>query len=389
MTQTTIPGNTSQAGNGWNRLRPWLAPLLCLTALGCSRERPRPDPEPPPYELVDGGRLRIRDDLVPLLKFERVEESEVAAEVGGLGNVSFAPGAAYALRVPFNGFVETVHVDVGQIVNDNQPLATIRSSDLAKLRADLERMTAEVEAEQDAFKRAVSLVTSGAIPDRKIVELRSRVASLQAQASGIRQSLQAARVETNGGDLLELRAPRGGHIIVRRLDPGELVEDPDNTPAFVIADPQKLVVKASFPERDAPLLAEGFSCRITVPSLGDMNFSGRVNSVVRAIDPDTRSVHAVCGFDQFDSRLRAEMLARVTVHVHGSTRVLVPRSAVLLRRDSRVVLVRNGRNELERRAVVTGVNVDSKLEVISGLSAGEEVVVEGAVLLDGELDRLL
>jgi len=260
---------------------------LCAQFAGCGRERPRPDPEPAPYELVGGDRLRVREDLLPMLKFERVNESEVAAEVGGLGNVSFAAGAAYALRVPFNGFVETVDVDVGQIVTDNQPLATIRSSDLAKLRADLERMTAEIEAEQDAYKRAVSLVTSGAIPDRKIVGLRSRVASLQAQAGGIRQSLQAARVAASGGDLLELHAPRGGHIIVRRLDPGELVEGPENTPAFVVADPQRLVVKASFPERDAPLLAEGFSCRITVPALGDITFPGRMASVVRAIDPAT------------------------------------------------------------------------------------------------------
>jgi cobalt-zinc-cadmium efflux system membrane fusion protein len=369
-----------------------IAAILALVAVplaGCSRERPRPNPELPPYELVEGGRLRVREDLLPLLKCEKVDESEVAAEIGGLGNISFAPGAAYALRVPFNGFVESVHVDVGQIVTDNQPLATVHSSDLAKLRADLDRMTAEIESEQDAYRRAVTLVSSGAIPDRKIVELKSRVASLQAQAGGLRQSLQAVRASPSGGDLLELHAPRGGHVIVRKLDPGEQVEDPENTPAFVIADPQRLVVKAHFPERDAPLLAEGFPCRIIVPSLGDVALPGRVSSVVRAIDPQTRSVQVVCTIDEIDSRLRAEMLARVTVHIHGPLRVLVPRSAVLLRRDTRVVLVRHGDRELERRTVVVGVNVDTKLEVISGLSAGEEVVVEGAVLLDGELDRLL
>src|SRR5262249_23337308 len=71
--------------------------VLALAIAGCSRERPRPDPEPPPYELVEGERLRVREDLVPLLRFERVDESAVAAEIGGLGHVSFAPGAAYAL----------------------------------------------------------------------------------------------------------------------------------------------------------------------------------------------------------------------------------------------------------------------------------------------------
>jgi multidrug efflux pump subunit AcrA (membrane-fusion protein) len=54
-----------------------------------------------------------------------------------------------------------------------------------------------------------------------------------------------------------------------------------------------------------------------------------------------------------------------------------------------VVLVRRGERELERRPVVVGASVDSQLEIASGLNEGEEVVVEGAVLLDGELDRLL
>ncbi len=83
------------------------------------------------------------------------------------------------------------------------------------------------------------------------------------------------------------------------------------------------------------------------------------------------------------------MLASVTVIVKGENMLVVPRAAVLLRRDTHVVLVRRGERDLERCTVVVGGNVDSKVEIVSGVSEGEEVVVEGAVLLDGELDRLL
>lgn len=373
--------------SGCTRLLPLF--LIPLVALGCRRELPPRAAEAAPFEVVDGDKLRIREDLAGLLKFERVDASEVAAEIGGLGNLSFAPGAAYALRVPFNGFVEKVHVEAGQIVQDNQLLATIRSSEVAKLRADLKRLTAELESQEDALKRGLAASMSGAIPERRVVELKSKVASLRAEATGIRQSLAAGRATETGSDVLELYAPRAGHVITRKLDPGELVEDPDNVPAFVIADPEKLVLKASFPERDAPLLKEGFSCQISVVTLGEESIPGKVLSVVRAIDPASRSVQAIIAIDGTDSRLRAEMLARVTVHVHGPTRVLVPRSAVLLRRDTRVVLVRAGEREIVRRTVTVGAQVGSKLEVISGLSAGEDVVVDGAVLLDGELDRLL
>jgi cobalt-zinc-cadmium efflux system membrane fusion protein len=365
----------------------WAAGLAVM--VGCQQERPRNVVEDAPFEVVEGKFLRVREDLIPNLRFATAEESDVAAEVSGLGHVTFAPGAAYALRVPFGGFVETVNVGVGQVVEENQVLATIRSAELAKMRADYQRMSAELTAQVDALKRAKTLLATGAGPERNVIALAATVGSLEAQRTGIRHALLAARTDENGDDLLELRAPRGGHVITRRLDPGELAEDPENIPAFVIADPTRLVVKANFPERDAPLLSVGFPCGATVPSLGETSLPAHVSAVVQAIDPESRTVEVVCTFDSLDSRLRAEMLARVKVSVKGPPRVLVPRSAVLLRRDSRVVLVRRGERELERRTIVVGVQLDSKLEVLSGVSAGEEVVVDGAVLLDGELDRLL
>ena len=53
------------------------------------------------------------------------------------------------------------------------------------------------------------------------------------------------------------------------------------------------------------------------------------------------------------------------------------------------LLVRHGEGELERRPVVVGASVDTRLVVLSGVNEGDEVVSAGAVLLDGELDRLL
>lgn len=362
---------------------------VCTIVAGCQQQRPPASVEEAPFEIFSGHALRVRADLAEHIRFAKAEESEIAAEVSGLGRVSFAPGASYALRVPFGGFVETVQVGVGQVVQEGEVLATIRSSELAKMRADYQRITADLASQTDALKRAKGLLATGASPERKVVELESAVGSLEAQRTGIRHALLAAQTNEIGDDHLELRAPRAGHVIVRRLDPGELAEDPDNVPAFVIADPRRLIVKANFPERDAPLLNIGFPCRIVVSSLGDSELPAHVSAVVQAIDPESRTVEVVCTFDSVDSRLRAEMLARVKVTVKGPPRVLIPRSAVLLRRDARVVLVRRGERDLERRAVIVGAQLESQLEIISGVSAGEEVVVEGAVLLDGELDRLL
>ena len=94
-------------------------------------------------------------------------------------------------------------------------------------------------------------------------------------------------------------------------------------------------------------------------------------------------------FDAITTGVRAHMLAHITVAVQGEPQLVVPREAVLLRRDTRVVLVRHGECQLERRPVIVGTSVDTRLVILSGVNEGDEVVSAGAVLLDGELDRLL
>lgn len=83
------------------------------------------------------------------------------------------------------------------------------------------------------------------------------------------------------------------------------------------------------------------------------------------------------------------MVARVLVRVKGKYGLVVPRSAVLLRRDDYVVFVRRGDDEIERRVVQTGLNFGKDIQIVTGLSEGEIVITEGAVLFDGELDRHL
>ena len=363
---------------------------VVLLFVGCHHsDRPTANVEEAPYKLTESGTLQVRADLVPLLRFAKAKKSNIQAELPGVGDIAFAPGAMVALRVPFDGIAESVEVFPGQTVAVDQVLARIRSSELAKMRADVRRLTAELGGEYDAVKRASVLVEKEAISNRKVVELEAKIGGLEAQRTGILVALRSARTTQDGEDLFELRSPRAGQVIQRKIDPGEQVHDPAHEPAFVIVDPHNLIVLANFPERDAPLLKEGFDCRIEIPSLGETRFEGKVRSVVQAIDPTNRTVQVSCGFNSPDPRLRADMLARVTIVVHGSPMLIVPRESVLLRRDTRVVLVRKGERELERRAVVVGSSVDSQLEIASGLSDGEEVVVEGAVLLDGELDRFL
>lgn len=370
---------------------PMAAAWLMAIAAGCERhtEPVKRVVEEAPFRMNEAGFLAVRPDIAKALEYTHVEKSEVFAEVHGVGEIDFSPGSLTALRIPFEGIIETVEVAAGAKVSKDDVLARIRSSELARMRAEVRRINAELEGHYDAQRRVQDLVQGDVISSRRLVELKAKIGSLEADRNGSLVALRAARTTEHGEDLFELRSPRDGQVIERHIDPGEHAHDPENQPSFIIADPTSLIVTASFPERDAPLLKEGFLCRVEVPALGDVPLTGRVTSVVRAIDRQRRTVDVTCSFDGLPPGVRAHMLAHVAVAVRGDPQLVVPREAVLLRRDARVVLVRRGDNELERRPVVVGTSIDTRLVILSGVQEGEEVVSSGAVLLDGELDRLL
>ncbi len=366
--------------------------VLLLYATGCGQaiSAPSRQVELAPYEVTQAGTLKVRQDLATHLVGELARTASRAAEVEGAGHVMFAPGASYAVRAPFDGYVESVAVQVGDSVEAGARLATLRSSEVAHLRAEVRRLGATLDMEQDAARRAAGLVAQGAASPREVIEIQARVGSLTADLAGAREALAAAHVPLTGSDVYELRASRTGDVLARDIDPGERIVTGDAQPAMLIGNSNALVVAVHIPERDTSLLALRAPCRFSLPALGGKSFAGTVTSVTHAIDPLTRTSRVICSPQApIDGHLRAEMAARVSVGVQSNDAVVVARGAVLLRRDLRVVFVRLAPQELERRVVTTGLRIGDDVQVLSGLRPGEEVVTDGAVLLDGELDRLL
>jgi membrane fusion protein, heavy metal efflux system len=368
--------------------------LLCLlmafSLVACSRGQAAREALPlPPYQLVDQTTLRVRDDLARLLAFAPARSSHLDAQLQGFGRLAFAPDASYAVRVGYSAFVERVLVNPGDDVKAGQVLATLRSSEVARLRADVQRLISTIASETDAVERSERLVREGAASDRELVESRTRKASAEAELKGLRESLGAQGLPLQGSERYELRATAAGQVLARNIHPGERVSSDGSEAAFVIGNSKKLVVRASFSERDAPLLEEGASCTFTVSALGGQRFAGTLRRVLRAVEAKTRTADAVCAPNADDPRFRAEMVARVEVGLEGDGVLVVPRQAVLLRRDDKVVFVKKGPVSVERRAIEVGMSIGEQIQILSGLKAGEEVVVENAVLFDGELDRLL
>lgn len=362
---------------------------LCASACGDRGVHRCPAFDPPfRVDAAHPGVIRVRADLDAQFETARAARGTARATLVGFGRVTFAPDASYAVRVPFPSFVESVRVAIGAQVARGTPLAVLRSADVARLRGELRSAQVAVATDRLNAERARRLVTDGAGSERDAVEASARLMSSEAQLAAVRSALGAAAIGPDGGDRYTLVAPANGRVLSRDIAQGERVT-PDDTPAFLVGDPSRLVVRASFPERDAPWLDDERACSFVANAASSERYDGTLTEIRRAVDPTTRSVVATCTPRTTDRRLTAEMVVRVEVPVSDASALTIPRSALLLRRDEHLVFTRTGVGTVARRRVIPGAPLGDAVQIKDGLEEGDEVIIRGALLLDGELDQVL
>jgi cobalt-zinc-cadmium efflux system membrane fusion protein len=164
--------------------------------------------------------------------------------------------------------------------------------------------------------------------------------------------------------------------------------DPSET-LFEIAalDELWLVVQAF--ERDAARVREGASVRVTFPALPGRTFEGRVDQVGLRVDADSRTVPIRVTLPNPESLLRPGMSATAAVALGGDgvSLVAVPAASLQRLEDEWVAFLPREEGAFEIRAVGRGRDMGGEVEIVSGLVAGETVVVEGAFLLKAEADK--
>jgi RND family efflux transporter MFP subunit len=158
----------------------------------------------------------------------------------------------------------------------------------------------------------------------------------------------------------------------------------------VIADLSAVWVVVDLFEQDVGRLATGAKAKVTLKSLPGVSFDGVVEQVSAVIDPDRHTVPVRVRLDNPKGELRPHASAQVQFFEESPAPVQVPASAVMSDGDkSYVYLATPGKDgkgySFHRRDVVAGSVHEGTVPIHSGLAAGDPIVVQGAVLLDNQI----
>ena len=317
---------------------------------------------------------------------ERATDGTLAGEIRCTARITFDRNRMAEVRAPVAGMVRDVLVDLGEYVQNNQPILILESPDVAHLQGELRAARERTRVARSDQQRQAELHRLGIVSVRHLDVAREHLEAAEADAAAARSALAVAGgVEGDDRGRCVLRAPIAGTVVERPAVLGGLAKNDTNL--ATIADTNHMWALLDVPEAHAGALQTGQAVLLVVDGIEEP-IMGRLSWVAAAIDSHTRTVAARAELTNDSGSLRAEQFARATVIIDNSEiGVAVPRAAVQEVDSQSVVFVRLERGLYEPRQVVTGHSSDTLVAVNGQLTAGESVVTTGSYLLKTELER--
>ena len=328
--------------------------------------RNSPPPEPLAQKSAAGAPAGI---VVEAIRVGTVKLPQSLTTVGSLRS-----DEAVVLRPEIAGRVAEILFTEGHGVTRGQVLVRLDNS---VQKADLERARANLTLSRSKYERAVDLRSKGFISSQATDEAENTFKVARADAE-----LAEARLAKT-----ELKAPFAGVIGLRSVSIGDYVKEGQDIVNLEAIDP----LKADFrvPEVVLSQVKAGQTLQVSLDALPDRVYPGRVYAINPLIDANGRAIVIRAQVPNPDGRLRPGMFARVRLFTTDvrETLVVPEESIIPLGDDKYVYRVADGK--AQRQKVEIGQRREGKVEIVAGLSAGDQVVTAGVVKLrDGAAVRV-
>ncbi len=356
-----------------NKLLPSIAGLLFLAGSisGCTTDGNGATPETGDTPSVNRRVVRVDTEILQPTTFEDVVQITGTIEAPNDATLSAQSGGTLVELKSLGSRV--MKGDIVALLDDELLAAGLRQAE-----ALLDVQTAQEALALDNFNRREPLFRDSII---SAIEFESvRVQLIQARA----QRSQAESVVAQTAKQLEntrVRAPFDGTVEERFVDEGEQLLP--GSPILRVVNTNRIRVVAGVPERYASDIGAGSLLRARFSSYGIGEMSGTIRFAGQVIDPANRTFRVEVDMANPGGHLKPSMIVNLLITRETMTEQLVIPQAAVLRDESRVTVFvvtspGDGTVQLaERRTVTLGASFGGRAVVLSGLSAGDEIIVTG------------
>jgi len=326
---------------------------------------------------VAAGRGRVQFPV----DVEKVQVQSLVYAVTAVGSVEAFEKVQVTARV--SGAVDRVLFSEGEYAKAGQTLVEIEterySLAVESAQASYEKAEASKADAEAGLKRRETVIkeTPGLIPGEEVETWRTKVLTAASDVAEKRSALNQAKLNLRDAFV---KAPIPGVIQTRTVQTGQFVQTGTVLATLVRRDP--LLLRFRVPERDAARIKPGQQARFRVRE-DSREFTAKVVHVAESADDTSRLVDITANIDDpSDRTLRPGSFAEITVPVASATEApVIPVAAVRPSERGFLAYVVEGDKAVERILTLGMRSADGRVEVLSGLSGGESLVVRGAEAL--------
>ncbi|MBW7996383.1 MAG: efflux RND transporter periplasmic adaptor subunit [Candidatus Glassbacteria bacterium] len=311
-------------------------------------------------ERIEGGTVRAPVVTVTADKFPLYTTA--------MGTVEPYDRARLSTRVM--GHVLAVLVEEGDRVTAGQVLLRLDSKDMVSRieqdKAGLAAAESQLENAEAYYNRIKKLYDEQSATKQNLDNARTQYEAASAGADAARNKLTGARSQL---DYFNIKAPFSGFVTGRTVDKGDM--GAPGAPLVTVEMQDSLKIVTSLSEKDVGRVSVGQSALVEI---GSGQFQARVESVVPAGDPATRRFKVQLVLPNEDGTLVSGMFARVLFRTGTDETISVPETAIVRRGQLTGLFVLDDENTTRLRWVRLGRTSGERVEVLSGLTAGERIV---------------
>jgi membrane fusion protein, multidrug efflux system len=363
-------------------LRPSMSALLVLllAMAACQQEAPSQQAKPPaaPSAGADETYAPAAADSRPVdVQVTKPTRRELTYQVTLPANIS--PLYQTTLYAKVSGYLKWIGPDKGDAVKKDQVLAII---DAPEVEEQYHQALSDYHIKKLTFDRLAKVWKES--PD---VIAKQDVDVAEAASQGAKHLVEQRAALR---DYTKVRAPYAGIITARFADPGALIQiatasSAGAIPLFTIMDLDTVRIYANVPQDDSPWVIPGKTkATVNVKGLEGRAFTGKVTRSTLALDPSTRSLLIEIDLPNPDHALRPGTFVELSLGLREipDALVLPPQAVISGPKGKSVFIIEGGR--AKSAPVQTGISDGRWMEITSGLSGDEDVVVVGkGKLLEG------
>ncbi len=336
--------------------------------------------------------FKVTDEQRAKLKIVTLAKENFAPLLEVTGTVAFNGDKSTQVVSPVSGPVSRILVTLGTEVTVGQPLALVASPDFAAAVATYRKAETSVKNTARILKLDEQLFAGDALARSDLDQARSDNASAEADREASLLALQALGIDAATINSIRdgqrttpvqgaIVATLPGTVVEQLITPGQLLAA-GTTPAFTVADVSSMWIMASVYSADIPLMTKGIAVDIMTDA-STKPIHGVVDYVAPIVDPGTKATSVRIVAQNPGQVLKRDLFVRMVVHSRlERSGIVVPVSSVLRDDDNLpFVFVAAADGGFVRRRVTLGYRMNDRYEILTGLTAGEKVVSDGALFV--------